>query len=100
MTNLVDNLKRRVRRLQPDLSVESERFKTYLILLASTVVGPNIKRIASLTGLTRDTVAKRARNLRDNGVWVGQSIPADWTDTRLSTTSLRQDVVRAERKVR
>jgi hypothetical protein len=97
MTNLAD-IKRKVRRLEPGLTETHERFKTYLVMLASTVVGPNIKRIATYTGLTRDDVAKRSRNLRTNQVWQGASVPTDWTNPRLASKAIREDVVAAERR--
>jgi energy-converting hydrogenase Eha subunit F len=45
--------------------------------LAAFVVGPNIKKIATFLGKPRPWVAPVAHRLRDQNVWVGDTIIAD-----------------------
>ena len=63
-----------IREKYPSLKPDSNRFKSYVILLASALVGPNIKRVAKLTGIPRKDVAARANNLRANGIWHGKQV--------------------------
>lgn len=75
---------------------DDEGFKTALILLASIVVGPNIKRLATYTGLSRWDVSKRSRNLRHNRVWVRGRVHGDWFDKKHGGVAFWADVCVAD----
>ncbi len=48
--------------------------------IAAFVVGPNIKRIATLLGRPRSWVQPAAKALRDGGAWRGRYLNADDAD--------------------
>ena len=50
---------------------------TDAVPLAAFVVGPNIKRIATFLGKPRTWVAPVAHRLRDQNIWVNDTIIAD-----------------------
>lgn len=63
-----------------------------IILLASIVVGPNIKRISKLTRIPRAEISWRANNLRKNRIWVGGKIHSDYFEKKgLGTINLLLD---------
>lgn len=75
-------LKAEALRVDPDLDLESEDYQATLTLLASTRVGPNIRKIVSVTGLPTRVVSFFAANLKKNGVWKNGRIYADWGDEK------------------
>lgn len=89
-----------VKETYPSIRPETERFATYVILLASAVVGPNIKRVAKFTGLTRDEVSQRAYFLRSNGIWNGNRVYANWDHPTDGPRELKFDVAAAEGNLR
>jgi len=60
---------------------ESETFKASVVLLSSVLVGPNIKRISKFTGYPYSLVSEFSKRLRENGVWKGGEIYANWMET-------------------
>ncbi len=71
-------LKNEVRRLDPEVKEGTSTHSAYLALLASAVVGPDIKRVAKLCKLRRDTVALFSKRLRRSRVWVGSRVACAW----------------------
>jgi len=67
-----------VTQIDPDLEIDSNGFRTAVILLSALAVGPNIKKIAKFTGYTRKEIAERSKNLRKNKIWVGGKTNCDW----------------------
>lgn len=67
-----------VRKFDPDIAEDEPAFETYSIILAALVVGPNVKKIATFLEIPRLSVAKRAKNLREQKVWIGNKIHANW----------------------
>lgn len=86
----------RVLALDPDLAPGSERFAAALVLVAGHEIGHNIDRIARITGVDREAVARMARRLVDNGVWDSGDTVSHWCDTPGEHGSFRQDVAVAE----
>ena len=91
ITTIIKN----VRQKFPSLTPDSDRFNTYVILLASAQVGPNIKRVAQFTGIPRVQVAQRAKNLRANGIWSGSQVLGNW-DSKSGSLELKFDAAAAE----
>ena len=54
--------------MAPQLDTRSSAFKTALVYLAR-IVGPNIDRVATISGCEREFVALRARRWADRGLW-------------------------------
>ena len=77
---------------------ESDNFKdTLRILGASLYVGTSADRIARFLGLNRDKfVRPRVKRLRDNGVFVGREIHADWLDEKHGAIHLAISALVAE----
>jgi CRP-like cAMP-binding protein len=71
-------LKDEIAHFDPKLKEGEHGYTTYLILLASVVVGPNIKKIAKFTQIPREEVQKRGKNLRANGVWTRNKVACEW----------------------
>lgn len=71
-------LKDEIVRLEPTITPDDPSYTTYLILLSSAIVGPNIKKIAKFAHIPRKDVRERAVNLRKNKVWVGGHVYAEW----------------------
>ena len=68
--------------VEPEIDQDSEDFQATLTLLASTRVGPNIKKIVTVTGVPTRMVSAFAANLRKNGVWKNGKIYANWADEK------------------
>lgn len=82
--------------LHPGLEVGSDEFAAAAVLVAGSEVGHNIDRIARLTGVDRENVARMARRLVDNGVWVSGNTVSHWRDNPGDVVSFRRDVAVAE----
>lgn len=52
------------------LLVEPRDRRAYMVVIASLIVGPHPRKIASLTGLSYFYVHEAAKKLYDNGIWV------------------------------
>ena len=72
-------LKKEVKRLTGNDSNLLE-FNTALILMASIVVGPNVKRLAKFCGLQRSFIYPISKRLRQNRVWVKHKVGNNWFD--------------------
>jgi len=70
-------LKKEIRRLDSNVEEGSDDFKTALVLLASLVVGPNIKKIAHFVKLPRSYVGKISKRMRENKIWKGTETYCD-----------------------
>ena len=55
-------------------------FKASVVLLSSAVVGPSIERLAKFTGYPRSLISEFSKRLRENGIWKGGKIYANWLD--------------------
>lgn len=67
----------------PGLKRDDEAFKAKVVMLTGAVEGTmDVSRLAKMTGIPRSLVAKFAHNLRENGVWRGRKICANWTDEK------------------
>lgn len=69
--------------IDKELSVDTEddiAFKASVVLLSSAVVGPNIKRLVEFTGYPRSLISEFSKRLRENGIWKGGRIYANWLD--------------------
>ena len=75
-----------------ELAETEPGFDAGLVLLGSAVVGPNVKRISSWAGIPRDIVALYGKRLRDNGIWVGSKIHAEWFDEKTGGIAFFCDV--------
>lgn len=82
--------------LDPDLERGSEEFAAASVLVAGNELGHNIDRIARLTGVDREAVARMARRLVDNGVWSSGNTVSHWCDNPDDLASFRRDVAVAE----
>jgi hypothetical protein len=58
----------------------TDDFVAAAILIASSEVGPSIKRIAKFLGIPRGRFAWMAANLRRNGVWRREYVYCEWLD--------------------
>jgi len=95
----VDALRGRIRRYNGGLDPEGETFGSALILLAACEYGQNVDVLARRTGLPRAFVARCARRLIDNGVWVGGRTVAEWAPDNPASGSFWNDAAVAEGKM-
>lgn len=82
--------------LDPSFHPESPGYPAALVLIAGREVGHNIDRIARLTGVAREEVARMARRLFDNEVWVAGNTVSRWCHNPADLASFRNDVGVAE----
>jgi hypothetical protein len=73
-------IKQEVHKMDPKLDEGDNAFKTAVVLLASTVVGPYADKVSKFTGYPREFVRERGRRLRKNEVWKDGKICADWLE--------------------
>jgi hypothetical protein len=85
-----------IKKFEPDLLPDDPSYETYLILLSSVVVGPNIKKISKFARIPRSRVIDRARRLRSNGVWVGPKVHCEWMDEEAGGISFIADALVAD----
>ena len=95
LTSLQGELQKRDPELQPGTPAHS----IGLLLLAARSIGQNIDKLARLTGLSRELVARSARRLVDNGVWRDGHTVYRWADDLADVEALRSDVAVAEGKL-
>jgi len=82
------------RDIDVDPSRDPECFDAGMVLLGSLIHGPNIKRIASWSGIPHVRVATVSRNLRQCGVWKGKCIDAQpWFDENGGAVAFLLDVM-------
>lgn len=82
--------------LDPTLTAGSEQLDAAAVLVAGHEIGHNIDRIARITGVAREAVARMARRLVDNGVWHSGDTVSSWCDSSGPCDSFAQDVAVAE----
>lgn len=70
----LERIEKEMRYMDPKLSETDPTFEAGVILMASWVVGPNIKRISDFTLYTREVVAEYSKNFREGGLWRGGKI--------------------------
>ena len=95
----VRDLEARVRRYNSDIDPASDTFRAAVLLLASLEFGQNVEGLARRTGFPRSFVAKCARRLIDNGVWVGGETAAEWSADDEASGAFWNDVAVAEGKL-
>ncbi len=64
-----------------------------LALLASAVVGPNVRRITEFTGLPSDLVAEVGRRARKHGIWSGGRLDVEWADPEAGAIAFCTDAL-------
>lgn len=89
----------RIKRYNSDIDPRGETFRAAVLLLAASEFGQNIDVLARCTGFERSFVARCARRLIDNGVWVGGSTVADWSSADEASGTFWNDVAVAEGKM-
>lgn len=92
----LEALRERVRRYNSDIDPDSPRFRAAVLLLAGSVWGHNVDRLARRTGYDRAFVARCARRLIDNGVWQNGRTIGDWSLSDEASGSFWNDVGVAE----
>jgi hypothetical protein len=98
-TALPAELKARIRWYNGGLDPDGETFGAALILVAGCEYGQNVDLLARRTGLSRAFVARCARRLIDNGVWVGGRTVSDWAPDDPASGTFWSDVAVAEGKM-
>jgi hypothetical protein len=89
----------RIRRYNSDIDSRTDRFRAAVLLLASVELGQNIDVLSRRTGFDRCFVARCARRLIDNGVWLGGKTEADWSSADEASGMFWNDVAVAEGKM-
>ena len=91
-----DTIRAALADLDPSFHPQSPGYSAALVLIAGREVGHNIDRIARLTGVQREVVARMARRLFDNEVWVSGNTLSRWCNNPQDLASFRGDVGVAE----
>lgn len=89
----------RIRRYNSDIDPGSDTFRAAVVLLAASEFGQNIDVLARCTGFDRAFVARCARRLTDNGVWVAGNTVAEWSTADEASGTFWNDVAVAEGKM-
>lgn len=95
----VEELRARIRRYNEGLDPNGETFRAALILVAACEYGQNVDLLARRTGLPRPLVARCARRLIDNGIWVGGKTVAEWAPEDPASGNFWNDAAVAEGKM-
>lgn len=82
--------------MNPPVSQETQTYDAALVLAASAHLGHNVDRLARVTGVTRERVARWARRLVDNGVWREGNTVGRWLEDSSDVESFWADVAVAE----
>lgn len=89
-------IRREIKRMDPNLNEEDSSFKAAVVLMASSVVGPNVDRVhrfsKSVTKVNRAFVRDLARKLRKNAVWVNDKIHCEWFEKEHGAIAFWLDV--------
>lgn len=91
-----ETIRARLAELDPSFQPQSPGYSAALVLIAGREIGHNIDRIARLTGVQREVVARMARRLFDNEVWVSGNTLSRWCNNPHDLASFRGDVGVAE----
>lgn len=91
-----ESIRAKLAELDPTFQPETAGYSAALVLIAGREVGHNIDRIARLTGVERELVARMARRLFDNEVWVSGNTLSRWCNNVRDLASFRGDVGVAE----
>jgi hypothetical protein len=90
-------IRERVARLDGSGDQDTPARDMATVLLAAVLLGQNIDRLARVTGVSREIVARAARRLVDNGVWQQGHTVGRWVDDPSNdTASFWADVAVAE----
>jgi hypothetical protein len=89
----------RIRRYNSDIDSRGDTFRAAVLLLAAAEFGQNIDLLSRCTGFDRSFVARCARRLTDNGVWVSGATVADWSSADEASGTFWNDVAVAEGKM-
>lgn len=71
-------VKREIKRLDSTMRDGDAGYASAAILLSALVVGPNIERLIKFTGLKRAEVKRVCNAARENNIFVGGRVKADW----------------------
>ncbi len=92
-----ENIKKEVKRMDKNLSPNSDHFKSAVILLSACIVGANKRRVAKFTGYPESFLTPRFELLRKNGVFVGGKVNGnEWSDPESGGVAFWCDVAVAE----
>ena len=72
-------LREELERLDPKLVPGEPDYQASLMLLASCVVGPSIRKIERLLRVQPGSLRKFAQRARANGIWRSGKITSDWS---------------------
>jgi hypothetical protein len=90
----IKRLRNIVHEMDPSLSEDDESFKVAMVLLASGHHdgGPNGQRLAKFTGFPLPLVSVWGRRFRENGIWDGSKVVANWDDPEVGSIEFWMDV--------
>ena len=71
---------------------DSEGFRVGVVLLTSAFKGTNADMLAKYTGYDRREVRKWSKRFRDNGIWEGHRVCAEWSDEKYGVVAFVLDV--------
>ncbi len=91
-----ETIRAKLAEFDPSFQPHSPGFSAALVLIAGRELGHNIDRIARITGVQREVVARMARRLFDNEVWVAGNTLSRWCNNPDDLASFRGDVGVAE----
>lgn len=97
--SVIARLHERVLQGSGELEPDAPTVRSATILLAAEVIGQNVDRLALLTGYPREFVARCARRLVDNGVWVNGRTASAWRGCEVDSLAFWADVGVAEGKL-
>ena len=90
-------VKQTFRELDPIAPDESASFRLTCFMLASSLVGPDEKRIANMLALPSNLTEQWAENLRRNGIWKGGKVCDErWFDEKSGLVGFFLDSLVAE----
>jgi len=82
-----------IKRLDPKLEVDSKGFKIAVLLLASALIGANMRRLSKFTGYPLKFIRAIARRCRKNKVWIGGRVNSEpWFEKKLGGINFWLDV--------
>lgn len=93
----LERIKQVIREMDDRLDEGDPTFKTAVVLLASSVVGPDEDKIIEMTGYDAEFVHERAVRLRENRVWQDDGkVHCQWMNPEHGDTAFWCDVLVAE----
>lgn len=80
--SLRTKLSKVITKLDPNVTEGEPTYNAYLVLLGAANVGPNADKISKAVGIPRETTRILCRRARENGIFKGGMIHADWLDEK------------------